>query len=217
MLLYKLRIIFVEMRKIMKKVISLFLSISLFIALTSVTAFALEKNIGFGDISNHWAKKYIEYLANKKIVSGTNEMNFEPEKLLTRAEFTTMIVKSMGLASSSITQQTYYQDVKSTDWYSPYVGEATKANIISGYEDSTFKPNGMITRAELAAMVVRALDYKKISTEITMDRQTEVLSKYTDLNTLSWGQNEIASMINAKIMSGIEETTFAPNKFVTRA
>ena len=46
----------------------------------------------------------------------------------------------------------------SRHWGSEYIGALAEAGILSGYEDGTFHPNGTLTRAEMATLVVRAYE-----------------------------------------------------------
>lgn len=184
-----------------------------------VAVFAANSSgIEFQDTKDHWAKNYIEYLVKKQIVSGKTDSTFEPNQTLTRAEFTTLLVKAMNeAATTSVTKQTYYNDVHTTDWYYLNIAEASNYGIISGYEDGSFQPERAVTRRELAAILVRALEFKSVSLSIGELTQKGVLGQYKDLKELSWGQKEIAEIINAKVMNGLSEDEFGPDKATTRA
>jgi N-acetylmuramoyl-L-alanine amidase len=188
------------------------------ISIIPTTMFADTGNaIQYSDIQNHWAKKYIDYLANKQLIKGKTDTTFEPDQSLTRAEFTTLVVKAMNVSSTTVTNQTYFHDVNSNDWFYPSVIEATKAGIISGYEDGTFQPDKEITRKELAKILVKAVVYCNVSLNIGNNGVQQILSQYKDLKNLTWGGTEIAEVINAKIMNGLDIGTFGPNELTTRA
>ena len=70
----------------------------------------------FKDLSKHWAKDDVEYMANLGIVSGVSETEFNPDANITRAEFAKLIVKTVGLDEATY-KNTYY-DVLAEDWYS---------------------------------------------------------------------------------------------------
>ncbi|NRF93634.1 S-layer homology domain-containing protein [Paenibacillus frigoriresistens] len=187
------------------------------ICIFPLASFADTGSAKFNDTKDHWAEKYINYLTDKQIISGKTETTFESEASLTRAEFTTMLAKAMNLDTATVTGQTYFQDVHAGDWYYSYVNTTYKANMISGYEDGTFQPNHAITRAELASLLVKALEYNSISPSIGKSYQNEILGRYKDLKDLSWGGKEIAEIINAKLMNGLSDDTFGPNEETTRA
>ncbi|SFK77258.1 S-layer homology domain-containing protein [Paenibacillus sp. 1_12] len=176
---------------------------------------AIELNKSFPDSQGHWAQGYIELLANKLVVDGVTDTTFEPERNITRAEFAALVVRSLGLEQAAGSSS--FKDVAAGDWFAGVVGAATKAQIIDGYEDSTFRPNQPIKREELAAMVVRALNYAGAKPSVTSDRQNELLAKYTDANKIVWAQQEVATAIEAGIIDGITDTTIAPGNQATRA
>ncbi|WP_240419300.1 S-layer homology domain-containing protein [Paenibacillus periandrae] len=176
---------------------------------------AIELNKNFPDSQGHWAQGYIELLANKLVVDGVTDTTFEPERNITRAEFAALVVRSLGLEQAAGSSS--FKDVASGDWFAGVVGAATKAKIIDGYEDSTFRPNEPIKREELAAMVVRALNYAGAKPTVTSERQNELLAKYTDANQIVWAQQEVATAIEAGIIDGITDNTIAPTSQATRA
>lgn len=176
---------------------------------------AIELNKNFPDSQGHWAQGYIELLANKLVVDGVTDTTFEPERNITRAEFAALVVRSLGLEQAAGSSS--FNDVASGDWFAGVVGAATKAKIIDGYEDSTFRPNQPIKREELAAMVVRALNYAGAKPTVTSERQNELLAKYTDANKIVWAQQEVATAIEAGIIDGITDNTIAPTNQATRA
>src|SRR5690606_11235384 len=114
----------------------------------------VQFNKTFPDVAAHWGKGYVESVANKLIVEGYEDGTFGPDRSITRAEFATVIVRALGLSSKKGTAS--FSDVKSGDWFANAVAVAAEAGIVKGYEDGTFQPNKVITREELAAMVVRA-------------------------------------------------------------
>jgi len=175
----------------------------------------IELNKSFNDIQGHWAQGYIELLANKLVVDGVTDTSFQPERNITRAEFAALVVRALGLNTSASTGT--FNDVSSSEWFSGVVGAAVSAKIIDGYEDNTFRPNQSITREELAAMVVRALNYAGAKPEVSSDRQATLLAKFQDANQIVWGQQEMAEAIEAGIVDGMTDSTIAPASQATRA
>lgn len=116
-------------------------------------------NKTFGDIKNHWSQEVVELLASKMILNGLGDA-FEPEGFLTRAQFTTMLVKGLGLKLIE-EPMNRFSDVVPGSWYENYVYTATSFGITSGYEDGTFRPEKLITREEMAVMATRAIELVK--------------------------------------------------------
>lgn len=78
--------------------------------------------------------------------------------------------------------------------------------IISGYTDSTFHPNGSITRAEFAALAVRAL---KLPTDTS-------ITPFVDVDSNDWAAPYIASAAKAGLISGYDAAHFQPENNITR-
>lgn len=173
----------------------------------------VESNKSFADVASHWSKNDVELLANKLVVEGSTDTTFEPERNITRAEFAALAVRSLGLTSAA--PASTFSDVKSDAWYASAVATATYAGIINGYEDNTFRPDAQITREELVAIVIRAMDYASIGTNVT-DPQS-VLSKFKDSNKIVWAQREIAAAVNAGIINGLTDDTIGSASKATRA
>jgi N-acetylmuramoyl-L-alanine amidase len=173
----------------------------------------VELNKSFSDVASHWSKADVELLANKLVVDGATDTTFEPERNITRAEFAALAVRALGLTAA--TTASNFTDVKSDAWYASTVATATYAGIINGYEDNTFRPDAQINREELAAMVVRAMNYADISTNVS--NADSVLSKFKDAKSIVWAQKEIAAAINAGIINGLTDDTIGSASKANRA
>lgn len=96
-----------------------------------------------------------------------------------------------------------------TDYDSHWAKESIKASISSGitkgYTDGTFKPDGMITRAEFATIVNRAFGYTA---------KSEIIFK--DVPTEAWYAPEIAKAKSAGYLSGYENGEMKPGNLITR-
>jgi len=116
----------------------------------------------FADVeAGQWYEPYIgmfEKLGFLEFVADTTGYYFEPQKNITRAEFTQLLYKvaSINNAAAS-TKLSTVPDVPETSKYKPAVSFAISAGIITGYEDGTFRPDNNITRAEVVTMVNRFL------------------------------------------------------------
>jgi N-acetylmuramoyl-L-alanine amidase len=172
----------------------------------------------FHDLSGHWAKSYVSTLANKLVVEGVSDTQFEPERSITRAEFAALVVRSIGLNRESAANGSgSFKDVSSTAWYAQVVAAAAKAGIVEGYEDGSFRPNAEITREELAAMVVRAMNYTGSNPQVSTARKMELLNRYSDSSSIVWGHSELAAAIDSGIIQGMTDSTLSPRSDATRA
>ncbi|MCT4612054.1 MAG: S-layer homology domain-containing protein [Clostridia bacterium] len=83
-----------------------------------------------------------------------------------------------------------------------------KLEIVNGYEDGDLRFNNYITRAEIAAIVVRIMESKGIN-----ESASEL--KFDDLKPEFWGNKYIYIVNNSHIMTGFPDNTFKPGKNIT--
>lgn len=96
------------------------------------------------------------------IVKGDDLGNFNPNNPINRAEFTTMVVRMLGLetAASYLNSPPAFPDVTAAfSWAYGYINVATGRGLIKGYEDGTFRPGANVTQAEALTILIRALGY----------------------------------------------------------
>jgi hypothetical protein len=185
---------------------------------SSSTYTVAKFNKSFADVQGHWAQSYIELLANKLVVDGVTDTTFEPDRSITRAEFAALVVRSLGLKTvDGATAGATFSDVNSSEWYAGVVATAVKAGLIDGYEDGTFRPERHITREELAAMVVRAMNYAGMDTAVSDSEQASTLARFSDADQIVWGQRELAAAVRAGIVDGMTDTTLGSSQEATRA
>ncbi|AZK48393.1 S8 family serine peptidase [Paenibacillus lentus] len=174
---------------------------------------AVERSIHFKDIANSWAASDIAALANKFIIQGTSAETFSPNNNLTRAEFTSLLVRSLGLqATGTIT----FSDVSSNAWYASDVAAAYEAGLIQGTGQDKFSPNAHVTRQELSAILARAL--KLTGTELKISNPS--IQAYKDEASIAGYALENIKMLSAAgIISGDHNDngqSFRPNAPTTR-
>ena len=100
-----------------------------------------------------------------------------------------------------------FTDVKTEDWFAPYVENAYKKGLINGYENGSFKPNNSISRNEIAVIMSRLEDMEE-------EMELDFLDKEEIPN---WAKAGVAFLEKEKIMEGYEDGSFKGNKAITRA
>lgn len=110
----------------------------------------------FTDVSpTHWANTYIGAAAGAGLMNGYSDGTFRPNDKISRSELATLITRAFKLTGTGTTS---FKDVKKDAWYYNSIDALASNKIITGYEDSTFKPGKDITRAEFATVVSRLLE-----------------------------------------------------------
>lgn len=102
-----------------------------------------------------------------------------------------------------------FTDVAADASYAEAVTVLSALEIINGYEDGTFKPEGKITRAEYAAIVCRILDLDDAA------QANKVGGIFTDVAADHWASGYIATAFQAGVINGMGDGTFAPEAEVT--
>lgn len=162
----------------------------------------------FADISGHWANENITRLFEKGIVKGDDDGNFNPDNKITRAEFTAMMVRMLGLAEQSYAGM--FGDVKADNWYATAIQTAVSNSLVKGDGDA-FRPNDSITRQEMAIIAMAAYELKL--GELTADE-----IDCADVESISsWAIDAVSKAYASGIINGRGDNTFAPKANTTRA
>ncbi|HIW34063.1 MAG TPA: family 43 glycosylhydrolase [Candidatus Paenibacillus intestinavium] len=167
----------------------------------------------FDDVAaNHWAARALQVLAAKHVVNGTSETNFTPNGKTTRAEFTAMLVRILGLSKATATAP--FSDVASGKWYADDIAAAYEAGLIQGVSAQQFAPDANITREQMAALLVRA--YEKLHGGINVNG-TEYTAFADSTKVSGWAQVEISKAIATGLMQGKDKDMFDPGNNALRA
>lgn len=187
-------------------------------SLTNSTYLVIWNPIEFIDVESHWAKESINNMGSRMVVSGAGDGMFEPERAITRAEFTTSLVRSLGLDIGLSNSR--FEDVESTDWYSDYIETAYEYGLILGINETEFRPMDSITREQVMIMISRALEITDLNVEITADAMASLLN-YSDIDDMGQSSEEanesMAICIKAGIVLGRGCNLLAPSSEITRA
>ncbi|OME01437.1 hypothetical protein BSK64_21605 [Paenibacillus odorifer] len=171
----------------------------------------LEYNKSYDDVpSGHWAAAVVQELTAKHLIQGVGLRNFEPNRSVTRAEFTAMLIRLLGLEGKS---STAFADVSADEWYAEEVAQAVEAGIVHGVSETRFAPEAPISRQEMAVMVMRAYEYvsgKKV--------EPKPVIQFGDLRAAaSWARESIIAAQALGLIQGRSDQQFAPGGSATRA
>ncbi len=116
------------------------------------------------------------------------------------------LVLALILGSFSMVFAADFPDVKNTDEYSEAVTVLTGLGVVSGYPDGTFKPDQVVTRAEMTALIINALN---------LPVQGKALTPFSDVPYDHWASGYIAYAVSLRIVSGYPDGTFKPDRTVS--
>ncbi|OXM14916.1 S8 family serine peptidase [Paenibacillus herberti] len=155
---------------------------------------AASRTTAFNDITGSWAQSRIQSLSDKLLINGTAATTFSPKANVTRAEFAAMLARGLGLTA---TAKAPFSDLAAGAWYNDAVSAAYTAGLINGYSDGTFRPNGIISRQELAVMLAKAATLAGASST------TGKITTYGDATSFgAFAKDSIALVTSAGLMEG---------------
>ncbi|WP_274528809.1 S8 family serine peptidase [Paenibacillus piscarius] len=177
----------------------------------SVYAAVSKPAAAFTDIANSKSAAAIQTLADKLIIQGTSATTFAPQSNLTRAEFTALLTRALGLRTDAAVT---FSDVKASDWYAKDVAAASKAGLILGIGNGKFAPTQKVTRQELAVILDRAL--KLTGTELKAVANPS-FTTYTDSAKVApYAKDSLQALTKAGIFASESAIAFNPTAPATR-
>ncbi|KAB3536236.1 S-layer homology domain-containing protein [Alkaliphilus pronyensis] len=163
----------------------------------------------FKDIENHWSQKNIEILIDIGILDPSDYAdNFMPNEPITRIEIVKMMVRSIGKGDETkqLNSRTPYKDddeIARVD--KAFVNLATKYDLIKGYPDSTFRPNGETTRAEAFTLLLRQEEaMKNIKKEIEEENKKKQSSNHLDDDYVYYPEAQVTFELPDKVHTDTE-------------
>ena len=171
---------------------------------------AKEQAPTYVDIGNHWAKEAINYALKEKlfedIVKGDR---FEPNKAMTRAEFIAILGRYEKV--TEFTANISFQDIDMDAYYGKYVNWAKGMGLVRGMDETRFAPDKTISREEMATILYRYKQMKKIN----FDGQAK---QFKDQNKIpEWAREAVKELSKSNILNGMEDGTFRGKKQLSRA
>ena len=162
----------------------------------------------FNDVpADYWAAIPISLLAMEGVISGYPDGTFRPEGHITRAEICTLLMKTKGIGDFRPRGKPF-RDIPVTHWAANYIGAAARQGIVKGYPDGTFRPNGLISRAEGVVMLARFANLPE-------SRLLEV--PFTDVPGRHWAVKEISAAKEGGLLQYLAGKPFELNRQLTRA
>jgi uncharacterized repeat protein (TIGR01451 family)/fimbrial isopeptide formation D2 family protein len=143
-------------------------------------------------------------------IIGYPDGNVRPSRNVTRAEVATVFFRMLSddVRAENWTQQNQYPDVELENWFNNAISVVNKMGIVNGYPDGTFRPNGYITRAELATIAARFA--RQMMMLPTNDRTFSDIAGH-------WAEDDIQYAAEIGWVRGYTDGTYRPNQYITRA
>lgn len=174
-----------------------------------------EPNANFSDLTNAEEDSAIRQMASIKVLSAEEDGLFHPEKAITRGKLVEMVTRLFGFTDYEVPASFSYTDVSTSDSYYDALVAAVNAGILDeNFGTDKFNANYEVTRAEMAAVIVRALQVKLPANTWNTGN---ALYRITDADTIpSWAKDYANIAVNYRLMVDLEDDTFEPGAVVTK-
>ena len=198
-----------------KKILSTIMAVLILLTQTAFAKDYLDYPQKFWDVSkDHWAYASISELTDKNVISGYTDGSFKPEKTVSRAEWSKMLVVASGKQPITLeNNKSYAVDYNSNDWYYGYINSVI--SFMNFYNDGGnyyFKPNQSASREDVTVSLVKLKGYNIDNVDYSY------ISKFKDSNSVSNDLKKyIAVAIEKGLITGFEDNTFRGQDTLTRA
>jgi len=134
----------------------------------------------FPDIKNHWARKFIEALATRRILNGYPDGSFRPNNSVTRAEFAAIITSTFNRIPK---QREYipFVDVPQNNWAFSAIKKSYETVFITGFPNREFRPKNRITRANALVSIISGLGFTETVERDLLNRLPEFYRDYNQI------------------------------------
>lgn len=123
-----------------------------------------------------------------------------------------MLTRALQLPAADTSS---FVDIQPNQWYYEAIAAAAKAGLVQGSDSKHFDPKGLLTRQEMAALLVRAHDWK--SQKVSKASGSK-LSMYIDRSEVAgWAEQPIEAALELRLLAGRTDSLVAPLEFATRA
>jgi len=165
----------------------------------------------FADMNGfEWASEAVNAMAEKNVISGTGNGNFEPDGFLTREAFVKMLVLATGFYDENA--KCNFSDVPENAWYYSYIASAVNSGLVSGISDTEFGVGRNISRQDMAVLCGRYIKNNKSPEKIREKVRFSDESQISD-----YAIDAVYELYQTGIINGMGDNSFNPLGTATRA
>jgi N-acetylmuramoyl-L-alanine amidase len=167
---------------------------------------------------NYWAAEDIKKMVSMDIISVQNSNYFMPRSFMSRGEFAKAIVKACDISLENAEKKRLksynpsFTDVEKAHPYYDYIEVAAKMGVMAGTSNTKFSPDEYLTKAQAAAIIVRAMGLEEAS-----DASSTKTAFKDDSSVAAWAKKPINVAHRMGIISANSYNEIEPNRLMTRA
>lgn len=168
--------------------------------------------------SSYWAAEDIKKVTALGIIDMSGIDYFRPLSFVSRGEFAKAVIKVSDMGGTAIKKtkyssfEQYYTDVDRNNPYYEYINRIANSGVMEGTSKNRFSPDEYLTKAQAAAIIVRAMGLEDSSSESSM-----TTSFKDDSSIQPWAKKSINIAHRMGIITGNENNEIQPEKVLTRA
>ena len=148
----------------------------------------------------------LDKVNHNSYITGYDDNTFRPDRSMTRAEVVTVFTRLLKEKPEVDVKDNPFTDIDN-HWAKESILIMNSLGIVKGYDDQTFKPENMITRAEFATMISRFDNIVNI----------QMNTNFYDVPEDHWAYSTINYARYMGWISGYADGSFKPNNRITRA
>lgn len=191
--------------KFFRKAVAVLLSIAMLVPMIPA-AFAAQPS-DFTDFPTGWSNEAMTAAVANGLLNGRTATTIEPQGNLTRAEMATIINRAFGAVKTADISQ--FHDVSASDWFYTEIAKAVNMQTFQGDGTGTMRPNSLITREEVFAVVARSL--------VLETSDFSVLNNHPDgYNVADWAKPYASILSQKKYINGDSYGNLNPKSYITR-
>ena len=175
-----------------------------------------NSNSNFADVCpDHWAEDYTYAIFNAEITQGCsqNPLKYCPQETVSRAQMAAFIVRAVEgePPANYCATGSPFSDVSPATWPCKYIKRLSELGITEGCGGGNYCPNDRVTRAQIAAFLIRAIEGEPPANYCATG------SPFSDVSPATWSCKYIKRLSQLGITEGCGGGNYCPNDPVTRA
>lgn len=164
----------------------------------------------FSDIEAHWARPFIEALAEENVISGFPDGTFKPNAPVTRAQFAAIVRQAFN--ENNVREARGFTDVPANYWATPAINEAYETGFMSGYPNRQFRPGEEIPKVQVLVSLASGL---RLSPKTQPTDTLKVFSDTAEIPT--YAVNGVAAATEKSVVVNYPNVSYLnPNEVATR-
>lgn len=166
-------------------------------------------------VPDYWAYPFVKQMSDRALVAElTEDQDFEPDKLITRASMATLISQAFG-DRPEVQGIKKFDDVTNENAIAADIDKAVRIGFMQGYSDDEFRPLDNIPRYQVLVTLATGLGLQP-STD-----PAQILQQFNDgLDLPDWAKSQVAAASEAGLIvnrPGFTDEALNPNAPATRA